>query len=262
MAVVLMARPYIAMVAGEGYLGVPALCFFSALTGIGSCCSFGGALKMGECPSSPAKNRQANGQTIAALNWPAHRGTAKAIPLAAFGLSAFVFSALSSWLFPGNTESFLLLLAVATSGVIVVAFFFCRVVPVPGAYGAVPTADPDASRLLHRPKSGESRHRHSRRLHRHDDDQLGTNTTAAAAAAAAVDAAAATTVRSVGGKKQSPSSSPSPSPPPPTSPMATVATTPNLEPSPDENSSLISQSSEEEEDEDEDVGGEIGRAHV
>jgi len=36
------------MVNGQGYLSVGALCFFSTLTGIGSCCSFGCALKMGE----------------------------------------------------------------------------------------------------------------------------------------------------------------------------------------------------------------------
>ena len=150
-----------------------------------------------------------------------------------------MFSALSSWLFPGNTDSFLLLLAMATSGTITVAFFFCRVVPVPGAYGAVPTADPDGNRL-HRPKSGGNHH-HSRRLHRHDDDQFGTNTTAAAAAAAAT--------RLVGGKKQAPPPSPSPSPPPLTSPVAAAATAPNPEPNPDENSPLFSRSSEEEDEE-------------
>jgi hypothetical protein len=37
------------MVNGQGYMGVRALCFFSTLTGVGSCCAFGGALKMGEC---------------------------------------------------------------------------------------------------------------------------------------------------------------------------------------------------------------------
>lgn len=37
-----------------------------------------------------------------------------------------------------------------------------------------------------------------------------------------------------------------------------MATVPNLEPSPDENSSLISRSSEGEEDEDEDVDGDVG----
>jgi hypothetical protein len=36
-----------AMLHGRGSTSVPVLCFFSALTGVGSCCSFGGALKMG-----------------------------------------------------------------------------------------------------------------------------------------------------------------------------------------------------------------------
>ncbi|KAI5843277.1 major facilitator superfamily domain-containing protein [Tricharina praecox] len=146
---------HLAMLNGEGYMSIPALCFFSTLTGVGSCCAFGGALKM------------------AALNWPGHRGTATALPLAAFGLSAFFFSCLSSWLFPGNTDSFLLMLAIATSGIVVVAFFFCRIVPVPGSYAAVPSHDPEAaaSRLhLHRTKSGESGH--SGRYA--DDDSLGT----------------------------------------------------------------------------------------
>ena len=52
----------IAMVAGEGFLGVPALCFFSTLTGIGSCCSFGGALKTGECTPPTEEKREADGQ--------------------------------------------------------------------------------------------------------------------------------------------------------------------------------------------------------
>ena len=50
------------MVAGEGFLGVPALCFFSTLTGIGSCCSFGGALKTGECTPPTEEKREADGQ--------------------------------------------------------------------------------------------------------------------------------------------------------------------------------------------------------
>ncbi|KAF8251327.1 MFS general substrate transporter [Wilcoxina mikolae CBS 423.85] len=183
---------HLAMVHGQGYLSVGALCFFSTLTGIGSCCSFGGALKM------------------AALNWPMHRGTATAIPLAAFGLSAFFFSSLSSWLFPGNTESFLLVLAVATSSIIFIAFFFCRVVPVPGSYGAVPTSDPDSNKL-HRTKSGESRHSAGR----YDDgDELGTSTTT---------------------REQS------------HNPLQSPVVVLNTDPNPDENSSLFSRSSDEEE---------------
>jgi hypothetical protein len=95
----------------------------------------------------------------AALNFPNHRGTATAIPLAAFGLSAFFFSCLSSWLFPGNTSDFLLVLAVATSSIVLLSYFFLRVVPVPGAYSIVPPAEPDytGSSRLHRTKSSESR---------------------------------------------------------------------------------------------------------
>ncbi|CCX15005.1 Similar to Uncharacterized membrane protein YMR155W; acc. no. Q03795 [Pyronema omphalodes CBS 100304] len=139
------------MVNGEGYLEVWSLCFFALLTGIGSCCGFGAALKM------------------AAVNWPKHRGTATAIPLAAFGLSAFVFSSLSSWLFPGNTESFLLVLAVATSSIVLLLFPFCRQVPVSTGYGSVPSSDPDEDGL-YRTKSNEN---HSGRF---DDDEPGTST--------------------------------------------------------------------------------------
>lgn len=96
------------------------------------------------------------------------------MPLAAFGLSAFFFSRLSAWLFPGNTESFLLMLAVATSGIIFLSFFFCRSVPVAASsYAPVPNAEPDNNRL-HRTKSGESRH--SGRY----DEELGTSTTSSA----------------------------------------------------------------------------------
>ncbi|KAF3937354.1 hypothetical protein ABW19_dt0204303 [Dactylella cylindrospora] len=85
------------------------------------------------------------------------RGTATALPLAAFGLSAFFFSTLSSWLFPGNTSDFLLVLAVATSSIVFVAFFFIRIVPRPGSYSAVPTDEPEIStNRLRRTKSRDS----------------------------------------------------------------------------------------------------------
>ncbi|KAL7276501.1 hypothetical protein RUND412_000492 [Rhizina undulata] len=138
---------HLAMTNGEGSIGVPALCFFSALTGFGSCSAFGGAMK------------------AAALNFPRNRGTATAIPLASFGLSAFFFSRLSSWLFPGNSSDFLLVLAVATSGMCMLSFCFLRVVPVPGAYSAVSPAEPAiGSSRLHRTKSGEGRRSSSKHL--------------------------------------------------------------------------------------------------
>lgn len=90
---------------------VPVLCFFSFLTGLGSCMAFAAAVK------------------TSALNWPSHRGTATAFPLAAFGLSAFFFSFLGALLFPGDPSAFLRLLSVGTFLLTFVGFFFLRVYP-------------------------------------------------------------------------------------------------------------------------------------
>lgn len=76
---------------GPGSVGLPWLCVFAAVTGTGGAAAFAGAIK------------------TSALNWPEHRGTATAFPLAAFGLSAFFFSLLSSVAFEDDTGHFLLL---------------------------------------------------------------------------------------------------------------------------------------------------------
>ncbi|KAL1893213.1 hypothetical protein Cpir12675_004232 [Ceratocystis pirilliformis] len=85
-----------------------ALCLYSFLTGVGGCMAFAAAVK------------------TSAINWPHHRGTATAFPLAAFGLSAFFFSLLSAVVAPGDPSSFLYLLAVGTFGMITVGFFFLQ----------------------------------------------------------------------------------------------------------------------------------------
>ncbi|KAG6035665.1 hypothetical protein E4U41_005987 [Claviceps citrina] len=90
---------------------VAALCLFSYLTGLGSCMSFAAAVK------------------TSALNWPCHRGTATAFPLAAFGLSAFFFSSLGALLFPGDPAAFLKLLSFGTFGLTFAGFFFLGVYP-------------------------------------------------------------------------------------------------------------------------------------
>lgn len=90
---------------------VPLLCFFYYLSGLGGCMAFAAAVK------------------TSALNWPHHRGTATAFPLAAFGLSAFFFSFLGSVLFHGDPSKFLMLLAVGTCGMTFVGFFFLKVYP-------------------------------------------------------------------------------------------------------------------------------------
>ncbi|EGX94663.1 MFS transporter, putative [Cordyceps militaris CM01] len=123
---------------------VPVLCFFSYLTGMGSCLGFFAAVK------------------VSALNWPHHRGTATAFPLAAFGLSAFFFSFLGSILFPGDPSSFLELLAWGTVALTLSGFFFLKAYPhmsYQAVPGAEPGAEPGASRSgqrLRRTSSGRN----------------------------------------------------------------------------------------------------------
>lgn len=71
------------------------LCTFSFLTGIGS--SLGNSAALNACAKSH----------------PLHRGTATAFPIAAYGLSAFVFSRVSYLVFPGETGKFLLALSLS-----------------------------------------------------------------------------------------------------------------------------------------------------
>ncbi|KAG5988021.1 hypothetical protein E4U52_006984 [Claviceps spartinae] len=72
-----------------------------------------------------------------ALNWPFHRGTATAFPLAAFGLSAFFFSSLGAFLFPGDPNGFLKLLSCGTSSLICVGFLFLKVYPQPRYHAVI-----------------------------------------------------------------------------------------------------------------------------
>ncbi|KAJ2969805.1 hypothetical protein NUW58_g9889 [Xylaria curta] len=124
--------------AGQG--SVPWLSFASFLTGLGGCMAFNAAVK------------------TSALNWPHHRGTATAFPVAAFGLSAFFFSLVSSILFPGSPGRFLFLLSVGTFSMIFIGFFFLRVLPHASAYHALPADSGMAdSQELHRSTSHQSK---------------------------------------------------------------------------------------------------------
>ncbi|OTB03312.1 hypothetical protein M426DRAFT_321881 [Hypoxylon sp. CI-4A] len=129
-----------------GHGSVAWMCFVSYLTGLGGCMAFAAAVK------------------TSALNWPHHRGTATAFPLAAFGLSAFFFSLIGSILFPGSPSKFLMLLAYGTFGLTFVGFFFLRVLPQHSPYHAVPDAEPGLtdSRELRRASSEESKVRAGR----------------------------------------------------------------------------------------------------
>lgn len=98
----------------------------------------------------------------ATLNWPTHRGTATAFPLAAFGLSAFFYTLIAGIAFPGDTSGFLLLLSLATSLLVLVSIPFLHVVDHhPGtSYAVLPTTERTRrdSNLLHRTKSNGSKY--------------------------------------------------------------------------------------------------------
>ncbi|KAH6688076.1 major facilitator superfamily domain-containing protein [Plectosphaerella plurivora] len=137
---------------GSGSVGL--FCFFSFLTGLGGCMAFAAAVK------------------TSALNWPHHRGTATAFPLAAFGLSAFFFSLFGGVLFPGDTGAFLATLAIGTFGLTIAGFFFLRVYSHTG-YKTVLRPDPLLdSQELYRTSSEDMKyhqHRHGARTLARDE---------------------------------------------------------------------------------------------
>ncbi|KAL2825191.1 major facilitator superfamily domain-containing protein [Aspergillus cavernicola] len=133
---------HLAYEGGEGSMGVFLLSLFCFLTGFGSCSAFGASIK------------------TAATNFPDHRGTATAFPLAAFGLSAFFWSTTSAILFHDDTGRFLLLLALGTSLLNLFSAPFMRLLtPVTpsGPYIAVSRSRSVESRPLRRPKSTDFR---------------------------------------------------------------------------------------------------------
>ena len=107
---------------GPGSMGTSALCFFSFLTGMGSCSAFAGSIK------------------VSATNWPHHRGTATAFPLSGFGLSAFIFTLIGSFAFPNDAGDYLLMLAVGTFVMVFTGMFFMNLHP-PSSYQPLATED-------------------------------------------------------------------------------------------------------------------------
>ncbi len=110
------------------------ICFFSFLSGAGSCSAFTASIK------------------AAALNYPESRGTATAFPLAAFGLSALFFAAIAQIL-PGGTYNFLVLLSAGTFFLPLFSFLFIRVIP-HHTYQHLPHSE---RQVLHRTRSPGSR---------------------------------------------------------------------------------------------------------
>lgn len=89
------------------------------LTGIGNSGAF-----------TAAMNAQAKSFT------GSQRGTATAIVLAGFGLSAFMYSTLSHEFFPGNTEDYLLLLAFGSALSFLTGILLVRIMPPPSSHEA------------------------------------------------------------------------------------------------------------------------------
>lgn len=67
----------------------------------------------------------------AAVNFPHVRGFATSIPMAAFGLSAFVLAQISGYMYPGNTYGLLLLLSYLPLAIFLFSFFFVKFMPQP-----------------------------------------------------------------------------------------------------------------------------------
>jgi hypothetical protein len=98
---------------------------------------------------------------IAALNYPLSRGTATAFPLAAFGLSAFVFSIIGAFGLRDDTSKLLLLLASGTVLLPVISFPFLNVYQQP-LYDRLSSRDLPGrsdSQPLHRTSSADGRRR-------------------------------------------------------------------------------------------------------
>ncbi|KAF2199428.1 MFS general substrate transporter [Delitschia confertaspora ATCC 74209] len=130
---------------GPGSMNIALISLCSFMTGIGSCAAFSGALK------------------TATLNWPLHRGTATAFPLAAFGLSALFYTLIADVAFPDDTSGYLLLLSLGTSLLVLVSIPFLHVVDHQShtKYTAVPATEGRTRRdwnVLHRTKSNGSKY--------------------------------------------------------------------------------------------------------
>lgn len=72
------------------------------------------------------------------------RATTTGIVLSGFGLSAFFFSTIASIAFPGDTSSFLLVLAVGTAFPMIMGFFLVRPIPLPASEMVHHSAHEDA----------------------------------------------------------------------------------------------------------------------
>lgn len=152
------------------------LCFFAFFTGFGSCSSFSASIKTGMYiyivqPWSAFEILKAKiPWDTAASNFPDHRGTATAFPLAAFGLSALFWSTVSAIAFKDDTGKFLLLLTLGTLFLNLIAIPFLRILPPSGSYHRLPNQRESTveSRQLRAARSTDPR------SYQEDPDEAGT----------------------------------------------------------------------------------------
>lgn len=128
------------------------LCLASFLTGAGSCSCFSGAIK------------------VCATNWPQHRGTATALPLSAFGLSAFAYTSVGGAIFPHDAGHLLLFLAIGTTTTICTGMIFLRMLPPDAPYKPLAGGESSPrmrrdSNPLHRTNSRQSKHSRGPSVH-------------------------------------------------------------------------------------------------
>jgi len=138
---------------GPGSMSVATLSFLSFLTGTGSCTAFSAAIK------------------TSTFNWPLHRGTASAFPLAAFGLSAFIWTTLANLAFGDSPSGFLLLLAIGTLVLNLTATLFIRLIPFHEDFAAGDRGR-SSSRLRYRSRSSERSEGHSEDVEPSEGDTL------------------------------------------------------------------------------------------
>lgn len=74
----------------------------------------------------------------ASVNFPDHKGTAGALPVSAYGLSAVAFSSIAAKFFSGNTGGLLRFLAIACGALAFVGSFFVRLFAKPVSYLELP----------------------------------------------------------------------------------------------------------------------------
>jgi hypothetical protein len=71
--------------------------------------------------------------------------------ISGFGLSAFFFSTIAHYVFPGNTDGFLALLAIGASSPMILGWLFVRPIPASSEYEVVNTTEDEEETLLSAP---------------------------------------------------------------------------------------------------------------